>query len=81
MHVEQNDPKMDINETFRSLWPSLMIPKCLGSLYRPNTHITSPQTVADHSVHTTDHTVHTGTPRAEMRPGVSRIVRAAIHTS
>ena len=35
-----------------SLWPSQMVPKCLGSLYRPNTHMTTPQTVTDHSVHT-----------------------------
>ena len=52
IHIEPNDPKVDVNENFRSLWPSQLVPKCLGSLYRPNTHITSPNTVTDHSLHT-----------------------------
>lgn len=80
-HIEQNDPKSHVNENYRCLWSSLMVARCPGSLYSPNTHITSPKIVADHYDHTTDHAVHTSTPRAEMRPGVSQMVCAAIHTS
>jgi hypothetical protein len=80
-HIEQNDPKSHVNENYRCLWSSLMVPRSPGSLYSPITHITSPKTVTDHYVHTTDRAVHTRTPRAEMRKGVSQMVCAAIHTS
>ena len=79
--IEQNDPKSHVKENYRCLWYSLMVPRCPDNLYSPNTHITSPKTVTDQYVHTTDHNVHTHTPRAKMRHSISQTMCAAIHTS